>query len=252
MDTKTIKDITQEERDFLLHFRARPGMYIGNNSINSAYTFLLGYKMALFNTKQTNKLIIPNEFTEYTALKYGKPSPMGWCRIILEQVNDEEKALWLFFDLLDEFLLVNGFQIIGETPSGLWYRLRNCICRKEIFDKTDINEVLKKRNLRKFQSEWHRVINEIETIIKIQIVNEKINEAEIKKDFNNNIEDLYSSKSFYKDIIYNDIFEICGNTELAENIANDIDMIYVGSLINYNDNWLNEMISEYKQYSIPC
>ena len=262
MDNKIIKDITQEERHFLLYFRSRPAMYIGNNSINRAFTFLLGYKAALYNTNQTDKLIIPDEFTDYVALKYNESASMGWCRILLEQVNDEEKALWLFFDSLDDFLVINNFKPIGETSSGLRYRLRNCICRKEIFDNLNIDEVLKKRNLQEFQTEWHRIKDEIDIKVKAQIENPEINKMEVNKneiekpfkDKNKDdmIQDLYPAESFYKNIIYNNVYELCENEELAESISKDIDMIYIGSLVDYNDKWLDKLISEYKQYNIPC
>ncbi len=89
--------------------RKRPGMYLGALSVSKMHTFLDGYRFAI--REEAEQVVrIPFQplpfwlFGTFVARKYQESACMGWNRIILEQVQgDEKKGLELFFELLDEF-----------------------------------------------------------------------------------------------------------------------------------------------------
>ena len=97
------------------HFRKRPGLYIGGNSISKLRLFMNGYEICeLFNgiksinTKPPFWLFLPwiVNFYNHYGLNY------NWDRIILQNCeNDEEKSLKVFFERFDEFKKLEPFKI---------------------------------------------------------------------------------------------------------------------------------------------
>lgn len=89
--------------------RRRPGMYLGSNSITPLMHFIDGYKFAQNELgKDKNSEIFPLDFWyfhEFVKVKLGFSSSVaGWCNLILQSCNgDEKKALEMFFTLYDEF-----------------------------------------------------------------------------------------------------------------------------------------------------
>jgi hypothetical protein len=86
--------------------RRRPAMYIGRHCTSHLRSFLVGYSFCAY----TNKLVIPAEtpdfggFHDWVAEKLGySESTSGWSNMIAGQRSDSETALWLFFQLLDEY-----------------------------------------------------------------------------------------------------------------------------------------------------
>ncbi len=156
-----IRDISGEERDFLRRLRARPGMYLAANSFQRLISFLDGYRGALYTLGlDDDHCILPWIFHDFVQTKYGIHDSRGYSSIIPMHEPDDEKALWLFFDLLDEYLTTNGFGPIGETAVGLWYRLRTCIDRYDMFEKlgeVGIEELLEKRKTGRYWAEYNKV-----------------------------------------------------------------------------------------------
>ena len=156
-----IRDISGEERDLLGRLRTRPGMYLAKNSFQRLVSFLDGYRAALYtHGLDDDHCILPWMFHDFVQAKYGIHDTRGYSSIIPMQELDDEKALWLFFDLLDECLTTNGFEPVGETAGGLWYRLRTCIDRYDVFEalaEENIKELLKKRETQEYREEYDMV-----------------------------------------------------------------------------------------------
>lgn len=104
------KKVEKSVIDFLLgYFRQRPGMYLGRNQISLLSTFMTGYRFSL----QENGYDISSDpffgndsggFFIWFQNKRGYSSSSNWYLTILKECNgEEEKALELFFNLLEEY-----------------------------------------------------------------------------------------------------------------------------------------------------
>lgn len=84
-------------------------MYLGSNSIKPLMHFIDGYKFAQIELGNNNdREVFPLDFWyfhEFVKVKLGFSSSVpGWCNLILQSCNgDEKKALEKFFVLYDEF-----------------------------------------------------------------------------------------------------------------------------------------------------
>jgi phosphoribosylanthranilate isomerase len=95
--------------EFFEKIRERPAMYVGKKSLTRIQMFFYGFLYALdlqdieFNQRKFG----PHYFHEWIASKLGwAEGTSGWLNMILNEVNnDEEKAVDLFYELLDEFKL---------------------------------------------------------------------------------------------------------------------------------------------------
>lgn len=87
----------------------KPVMYVGKKSLTSLFAFFCGFDLAdkLGEKKFNSREILSDEFSYFVQHKFKQGrSAMGWCSRILEKVdNDEERAVDLFFALLEEFKL---------------------------------------------------------------------------------------------------------------------------------------------------
>lgn len=79
-------------------------MYIGYHSPTHLHSFLSGFSLAMeFKSDKKEKTDF-NEFHDWVAKKLAYfESTSGWAYMIEDQREDKEEALWLFFELLDEF-----------------------------------------------------------------------------------------------------------------------------------------------------
>lgn len=121
------KDYTPEIREFLTRFRARAGMYLGNEiTLSNFVTFMHGYDAnSLLHGK--NETLLSTEFKEFVTMKYiGKTeTAMGWFSLILEEEPDEYNAFLQFWELLDEYLISLNYEPIPK-PEELQRRYPHC------------------------------------------------------------------------------------------------------------------------------
>ena len=234
-----IRDISGEERDFLRWLRVRPGMYLMANSFQRLSSFLDGYRAALITLGLNHDhCILPRSFHDFVQTKYGIHDSRGYSFIIPMHEPDDEKALWLFFDLLDEYLTTNGFEPIGETAGGLWYRLRTCIDRYDVFGKLDeagIEELLKKRKTGRYREEYDKVKREINA----------------RKTPENFPDSVCSSLEYDRGLLQKIVFDYCANEELAQSVAEEVNMLCEGCQVNYHDEWYDKVLTIYKESGIP-
>lgn len=92
---------------FLAYIHRYPQMYVGEKSISLLRIFFIGFETALkYSKSEYNTNSFFTDFDEFIRWKYKENGAWGWDRRILEKVNnDEEKAVDLFFALLEEFKL---------------------------------------------------------------------------------------------------------------------------------------------------
>lgn len=94
-------------KEYFVHLRQRPGMYLGTNTITKLYDHLLGYRMAYWFNDIDNPIDIYffDNFNEFVYRYYGVTTNDNWRGIILEQCfGNEQKALNTFFELFDLFI----------------------------------------------------------------------------------------------------------------------------------------------------
>lgn len=84
--------------------RKRPGMYLGKKSITLLYVYFGGYTHN--QVKSTpNYHSSFSEFTDFVRKYHDGSLSKGWATLILDGANgDEEKAVDIFYELLDKFL----------------------------------------------------------------------------------------------------------------------------------------------------
>lgn len=236
---EAIRDISREERNFLSLLRARPGMYLATNSFQRLISFLDGYRAALYTLGLGgDHCILPGFFHDFVRTKYGIHDSRGYLSIIPMHEPDDEKALWLFFDLLDEYLTTNGFEPIRETATGLWYRLRTCIDRHDVFGKpgeAGIEELLKKRKTGRYREEYDRVKREIAA----------------RTTSENFPDSVHSDLEYRRGLLQEIVFGYCVNEELAQSVAEEVNMLCEGCQVNYHDEWYDRVLNVYKGSGIP-
>lgn len=110
--------------DVIEFIRRRPAMYLGTDSVSKLKAFLDGYRFAvlLSDDSEYEDRLIPLPFSffcDFTAKKFSAASNMGWCEIILRQVNyNELNGLKLFLELLDEYKKITIIQCYRAELSG--------------------------------------------------------------------------------------------------------------------------------------
>ena len=79
-------------------------MYIGYHSPTHLHSFLSGFSFGKEFKLDENEQPNFDEFHDWVAKKLNyNESTSGWAYMIEDQTEDKEEALWLFFELLDEF-----------------------------------------------------------------------------------------------------------------------------------------------------
>ena len=87
----------------------KPEMYLGKKSLSLLFTFFSGFDLGdqLSERKFNTNKILFNDFSDFVQNKFSQGRiAVGWLQRILEKTeNDEEKAVDVFFALLEEFKL---------------------------------------------------------------------------------------------------------------------------------------------------
>ena len=114
---KEVKDITEYERMHLAAIKKRPGLYLGKTSLTNFVNYSGGYAVAMgITNNRSEHRILPDGLNDYAAMKYlgHTETSYGWFSLILQREPDEEKAFYIFFEMLDEYLVSLGFEPIPE------------------------------------------------------------------------------------------------------------------------------------------
>lgn len=124
-----------------------------------------------------------------------------------------------------------------EKNMDLMNELLNCLnsIDYDIFDEDYLDELLDTRDSAPFDTEWCRVDEEIEALKNTQCYTDK-NEEEQGK---------IREKAFM-------IIEENIDGELSEYVSDDFGLIYDSLVLNYKDEWLNKLITAYKNKKIPA
>ena len=110
-----IADITADERHFLSCLKRRPPLYLGKTNLTNFQMYVYGYIHAIQLLKEDrDHNILPDGMNDFVALKYlGHTQTSHNCfDLILLDEDNEEKAFYTFFDLLDEYLISLGYEPI--------------------------------------------------------------------------------------------------------------------------------------------
>lgn len=101
------KDENENFINFLSFIQKYPKMIVGEKSLTLLHRFFIGFEMALKQSKaEYNTYSFFTGFNDFVRYRYRKYPSWNWCSKILEEVdNDEEKAVDLFFALIEEFKL---------------------------------------------------------------------------------------------------------------------------------------------------
>jgi len=140
-DTKKINDVY----DLIDTIRPRPAMYFGDNKISNLQAFLSGYDFSTYVHNIKDKSVFPPfwYFNEWAMHKYNwRESTAGWKNIILkENENNEEKALNVCFEMIDEFKTLHPLSIqkVKITDQSLtFHRSDKCKIKKII--RSDLSD----------------------------------------------------------------------------------------------------------------
>ena len=118
--SEKVLDITKDERMFLCGLKRRPGLYLGKTTLTGFVGFVHGYKAALIMTKlYSERVILPDGLNDYAAMKYlgHTRTALNCFHLILEKEPNETKALDIFWELLDEYLVGLGYEPIPDWDS---------------------------------------------------------------------------------------------------------------------------------------
>lgn len=87
----------------LKEIKKRPGMYLGEKSITRLRNFLDGYLISKHDMDKNYNTSF-YKFASFVGEYYDDSSNKGWNRIILENSEDEAKAVDIFYELIDKFI----------------------------------------------------------------------------------------------------------------------------------------------------
>lgn len=104
--SKRIGDITPRERQLLSRLRRSPELYLGKPSLRDFFHMSSGYQYAMETAGlRAQHNLLPEGLNEFANRRYG--GGMGtrnWYSIIALHEPDDDKALGVFFEILDEYL----------------------------------------------------------------------------------------------------------------------------------------------------
>jgi len=114
--------------EMLNKIHKKPGMYIGRASATDLFMFIVGYRTAReeLGFEPTEKeMEFYGDFQSWLQKRYEVSTSGSWARIIEFYTNNEERAFYRFYELLDEFLQRNshseGKQVkekVGHVKTG--------------------------------------------------------------------------------------------------------------------------------------
>lgn len=114
--------------------------------------------------------------------------------------------------------------------------LLNCLnsIDYDTLDEDTLNELLDIRHSPPFDTEWCRVDEEIKAL----------KDTQSYTDENEEKQDKIREKAFM-------IIEKNTGSELSDYVSDDFGLIYDSLVLNYKDEWLNKLITVYKNKKIP-
>ena len=202
---------------------------------------------SVFNRRETlDKMMERIEGKEFTDMLVSSTNQIERnaqkCIKYLEQICEEVE---LHSVTEPEFDINTAKIVINDMIQRLEYKKSN-IKDKVINDlianlgkidlrKLDIDGILDNRDTSEFANEWMRVQDEIE----------RIKEGE---NFNTENKD---NSSYIRQEVAGIVYELAGGIELAEEIGDDFELIAESRLVGYSDQWLDKLISCYKNSTIP-
>ena len=106
---KRDEGINTDLRSVILHVEMRPMMYLRKRSIYELDAFIKniiygGYVLGKTYADTLDESSYWGYFSEWLAKKYESVSSMGWCQILMEQEQDEERAFERFFEEFRDYL----------------------------------------------------------------------------------------------------------------------------------------------------
>lgn len=104
----------QNVYELLARMKERPAMWLGTFKISLLEAFLNGFGCAQFSEVGQPSAWPPiSLLTDWTAHKLKQGGSPGWARILTRHCQgDEEAALHLFFDLLEEFKTLRVVRVV--------------------------------------------------------------------------------------------------------------------------------------------
>ena len=100
------------EYELIDQIRMRTEMYTGHSSPSHLNSFLSGYFFAKMNEEVKEENPEFHGFHDWVANKFGyNESTSGWAYMIEDQREDKKEALYLFYELLDEYRGIKHRQI---------------------------------------------------------------------------------------------------------------------------------------------
>ncbi len=99
---------------FIIKKSNKPALYLGSYSITKFKAFIDGFA---FGYSFPNVHQFFPDFQKYIEKKYAHNGTVkGWNTLLLEQVNDEKKALDIFFIEFELFMNENNIDIPSDLP----------------------------------------------------------------------------------------------------------------------------------------
>lgn len=118
--------------EILEKIRRHPCLYLKAENLTYLNLFIDGYRLGLQETKHVNERLYPlpfEMFTSYCAVKYHETRSIGYERMLLEECGQNQKrALWRFFEVLDEFkenVRITECEVCDLTEENIRFHLTN-------------------------------------------------------------------------------------------------------------------------------
>ncbi len=91
----------------------RPTMYIGDKKLSTLNIYIMGYQVALTLNKVTESGPDFDDFIDWLNQKINNvDTSKSWVRVLLNKSKrNEEQALYLFFELITEYVNEHNFVI---------------------------------------------------------------------------------------------------------------------------------------------
>lgn len=89
-------------KEILMEIKDRPGLWIGECSLENLYAFMNGYMYRIFQEEDIIPEFYPG-FQEYIESLYHVNTGQHWTKIITFYSNSEKEALDKFFQHLEEY-----------------------------------------------------------------------------------------------------------------------------------------------------
>lgn len=105
----------------------------------------------------------------------------------------------------------------------------------EKLDEAGIEELLKKRKTGRYREQYDKVKREIDA----------------RKTSENFPDSVRSSLEYLRGLFQKIVFDHCANEELAQSVAEEVNMLCEGCQVDYHDEWYDRVLAVYKGSWIP-